>query len=90
MKLSEIQRYHYQCEYSTHEGDYGSSIDPDGDGEWVKFTDAQAKSLADERRIQQLEDAVRLAIVACNSEHGSKWDNLYCKLDAALRVGDAT
>lgn len=66
-------------------------------GEWVKFSDAQAKSLADERRIEELEQLVERAVECIQScDHGC--DDLpnsrHCSIcqeasaiEAALRVG---
>lgn len=48
----------YNCVTQGIPYDSYGDMEQDEDGDYVLFSDAQAKSLADERRIKELEDAL--------------------------------
>ena len=87
MKLGEMQIHRAILGVMATEEEYQAYQGDDVIVEYVLFSDAQAKSLADERRINQLEEVLRTIADQGPPEYGETRLHAVCALArAALRV----
>lgn len=89
MKLGEMQRYKFYRGLPTDEP-CNCAMKEYAEGKYVLFSDAQAKSLADERSITDAEELLQELLKVAKSHHlGAVEPPIFERVRAALRVGDA-